>query len=72
MKIPYPGDLNSIETAVWAAEYVRERFRLATYAGPAKDYEVEQAIRAANAAVTDLHKAREHAAKRADKKSDEA
>ena len=58
MKIPYPGDLNSIETAVWAAEYVRERFRLATCAGPAKDYEVEDAIMAANAAVEDLLRVR--------------
>lgn len=65
MKIPYPSDLNSIETAVWAAEYVRERFRL----GPAKDYDVANAIRSANAAVEDLRKV---SARMRDKKGDEA
>ena len=29
MKIPYPGDLNPIDTAVWAAEFVRVRASLA-------------------------------------------
>ena len=51
-KIPYPGDLNTIETAVWAAEYVRVRATV-------QYDDVEVAIEHANRAVDELRMARE-------------
>lgn len=60
MKIPYPGDLNPIETAVWAAEYVRSRAERALMNGPACSDDIAGAIEEANYAVADLRHAREH------------
>lgn len=59
MKIPYPGDLNPIETAVWAAEYVRARAERSRMAGPARPDTVAAAVEEANHAVEDLRHARE-------------
>lgn len=50
MKIPYPGDLNPIETAVWAAEFVRVRDQSGMY-GPARTDDVVRAVEEANHAV---------------------
>ena len=60
VKIPYPGDLNSIDTAVWGAEYVRAResFRSAGK-GPVRNDEVDMAIKSANEAVADIRSARD-------------
>jgi hypothetical protein len=58
MKIPYPGDLNTIETAVWAAEYVRRRSLLNSPTSGAMPEEViDSAIFSANHAVEDLRRA---------------
>jgi hypothetical protein len=59
MKIPYPGDLNPIDTAVWAAEFVRVRASLTRMGGPSRIDDVATAIEEANHAVDDLHHARE-------------
>ena len=65
MKIPYPGDLNPIEIAVWAAEFVRERAahsatcHAAGYTAESADVLVAAvAVEAANRAVDDLRRAR--------------
>ena len=58
MKISYPGDLNPIETAVWAAEYVRVRADRSAINGPARTDDVAAAVEEANHAVDDLRLAR--------------
>lgn len=57
MKIPYPGDLNSIETAVWATEYVRVRADF-TKQGPVNGLDIYRAVDHANRAVADLRAAK--------------
>ena len=64
--IPYPGDLNAIELAVWSAEYVRARaaslYGTCTAAQPPKslrDDDVDLAAASANYAVDDLRRVRE-------------
>lgn len=58
MKIPYPGDLNPIETAVWAAEFVRVRANRHRAHGSTRN-DVAAAIEEANDAVDDLRNAME-------------
>ena len=60
MKIPCPGDLNPIEAAVWAAEFVRVRAERSGVNGPARADDVVTAIEEANHAVDDLRHVREH------------
>jgi hypothetical protein len=55
--IPYPGDLNPIELAVWSAEYVRARAARMYDAQPPEPLranDVDLAIDSANYAVKDL------------------
>lgn len=58
MKFPHPDDLNTIETAVWASEYIRRR-AIAMAIGPLRISDNDAAIDAANRAVEDLRMARE-------------
>ena len=60
MKIPYPGDLNPIEIAVWAAEFTRVRARAVPSVALRSEDDVVSAVEAANAAVDDLRHLREH------------
>jgi hypothetical protein len=60
VKIPYPGDLNTIETAVWAAEYARARTSDGIARGlkhVTREAVVDVAIARANSAVDDLRHA---------------
>lgn len=59
MKISYPRDLNPIEAAVWAAEYVRARAELRGSSVHAA--ELAAAVVEANRAVHDLRHAGESA-----------
>jgi hypothetical protein len=58
VKIPYPGDLNPIETAVWAAEYVRYLAACSTRHSRGPD-DIAAAVEAANETIDDLRRARE-------------
>jgi hypothetical protein len=61
VKAPYPADLNPIETAVWAAEYVRYLAARcdATKRWPPNVDDVDDAILNANDTVDELRRARE-------------
>ena len=56
---PCPGDLNAIEIAVWAAEYVRVRAERRSTVGFAVDDDIADAADEANRAVDDLRRVRE-------------
>lgn len=60
IKPPYPGDLNTIETAVWAAEYVRYLAARSdsTKRWPPDADDVDDAIDNANETVAELRRAR--------------
>jgi len=60
-KQPYPGDLNPIETAVWAAEYVRYLAARSdsTKRWPPDQDDVDDAIDNANETVLELRRARD-------------
>lgn len=57
LKIPYLTDLNALEIAVWAAEFVRARAKVSL---PPHAAEIDQAIASANAALDDFRRARDH------------
>ena len=61
MRIPYPEDLNPLETAVWAAEYVRYLAARsdATKRWPPNVDDVDDAILNANDTIDELRRARE-------------
>ena len=59
--VPYPGDLNTIETAVWAAEYVRylAARSTSTERWPPDIDDVDDAVDDANETVAELRRKRE-------------
>ena len=59
MKIPYPGDLNPIEIAVWAAEYVRVLAHHRDMTGSTDNNDITIAVEKANNMVDDLRRVRE-------------
>lgn len=62
MKTLYPDDLNSIEAAVWASEYIRVR-AIAKADRPLRIIDNDAAIDAANLAIEDLRAAQERRCK---------
>ena len=63
IKAPYPADLNTIETAVWAAEYIRYLAARSdsTKRWPPDEDDVDDAIDNANETVIALRRASERA-----------
>ena len=56
--IPYPSDMNAIEIAVWAAEFVRWRATISMASDQSLESEITGTIVSANCAVADLRRAR--------------
>jgi hypothetical protein len=63
MKVPYPGNLNTIETAVWAAEFVRVRAARqheGQHPEPMHYSDLALAVDSANYTIDDLRRAKDH------------